>query len=90
LEAGFSDADVHLQSSSIRAEESVCHQTRDALRQAAESGEERTVLICGSVFLMSDARMAMGIDEPRDVRETASVGGSRFQASQDNLPSTSL
>jgi dihydrofolate synthase/folylpolyglutamate synthase len=50
---------------------SVYGQIQLALRLASLRGE--VVVICGTVFIMSDARQALGIDEPRDSKYITSA-----------------
>lgn len=45
-------------------EPSVSLQVREAMKLAADSNE--LLVICGSFFIMADARMELGIKEPRD------------------------
>mmetsp|Transcript_27809 Transcript_27809/g.34811 ORF Transcript_27809/g.34811 Transcript_27809/m.34811 type:complete len:468 (-) Transcript_27809:135-1538(-) len=47
--------------------------------------EEELLVICGSVFLMADAREALGLKEPRDSKFIEEVAGAHLRAAQDNL-----
>lgn len=54
-----------------------------ALRKAEEGGE--VVLVCGTFFIMGEARQALGLDEPQDSQVIAEVAGSHFRASQEHF-----
>ncbi|KAG5190471.1 Mur ligase [Tribonema minus] len=56
-----------------------------AARAAAAGGPEEVVVVCGSVFIMAEARRALGFDEPQDSHLIAEVLGQGFSAGQDNL-----
>jgi dihydrofolate synthase/folylpolyglutamate synthase len=62
---------------------SVTEQMADATRLARAGGE--VLVVCGSVFLMAEAREALGIDEPRDSACIAEVAGAGFRHSQENF-----
>lgn len=62
---------------------SVTDQMADAMRLARRNGE--VLVVCGSVFLMAEAREALGIDEPRDSAYIAEVAGAGFRHSQENF-----
>ena len=62
---------------------SVTDQMTDAMRLARRNGE--VLVVCGSVFLMAEAREALGIDEPRDSAYIAEVAGAGFRHSQENF-----
>ena len=70
-----------------RDETSVSTQVRNALDLAAKNDE--IVIICGSVFIMADAREELGIIEPRDSRVIAEVSGAGMRSSQENFGSSS-
>lgn len=70
-----------------RDETSVSTQVRKALDLAARNDE--IVIICGSVFIMADAREELGIIEPRDSRVIAEVSGAGMRSSQENFGSSS-
>ena len=53
---------------------SVSVQVKSALAFALKSNEV-LVIVRGSVFLMSEAREALGIDEPRDSKKILEVAG---------------
>ena len=71
---------------------SVAEQTRRALEAAkgprGPGAEEPAVLICGSVFLMSDARLELGVDEDADAKTISALQGSHLRAAQDNMAAT--
>ena len=54
-----------------------------AVKVASERGE--VVVVCGSVFLMSDARAALGLDEPRDAPAVSEVLGAHFKSAQESF-----
>ncbi|KAL9184240.1 hypothetical protein ACHAXT_002326 [Thalassiosira profunda] len=62
-----------------RKHPSIAFQVKEALELAASNGE--LLVICGSFFIMADARKQLGIDEPRDSaaigKETARIIESR-------------
>jgi len=62
---------------------SVSKQVRQALTLAAKNDE--LLVICGSVFIMADARDALGIVEPRDSAVVAEVAGAGLRNSQENF-----
>jgi dihydrofolate synthase/folylpolyglutamate synthase len=62
---------------------SVTDQMADAMRLARRNGD--LLVVCGSVFLMAEAREALGIDEPRDSACIAEVAGAGFRHSQENF-----
>jgi dihydrofolate synthase/folylpolyglutamate synthase len=62
---------------------SVTEQMSEAMRLARRNGE--ILVVCGSVFLMAEAREAIGIDEPRDSACIAEVAGAGFRHSQENF-----
>ena len=65
---------------------SVAKQVRDALTVAALNNE--LLIICGSVFIMADAREELGIVEPRDSAVIAAVAGAGLRSSQENFGET--
>lgn len=62
---------------------SVSKQVRSALQLAAANDE--IVVVCGTVFIMADAREELGIIEPRDNEVIADVAGAGFRSSQENF-----
>jgi len=74
-DSNFDEADV-----------SIAAQVRSAVRLASERGE--MVIICGSVFIMSEVRETLGIEEPRDSEYIAEVAGSGMRSGQENFGDT--
>lgn len=62
---------------------SITAQVRSAMRLACERGE--ILIICGSVFIMSEVRETLGIEEPRDSKYIAEVAGSGMKNGQENF-----
>jgi len=62
---------------------SVSKQVRLALELAAKNDE--LLVVCGSVFIMADAREELGIVEPRDSKVIAEVAGAGLRSSQENF-----
>lgn len=62
---------------------SVTRQIQSASLLAQEKGE--ILVVCGSVFLMAEAREALGFDEPRDSAYIAEVAGAGVKAGQENF-----
>jgi dihydrofolate synthase/folylpolyglutamate synthase len=62
---------------------SVAMQVRQALTLAAVNTE--LLIVCGSVFIMADAREELGIIEPRDSAVIAEVAGAGLRSSQENF-----
>ncbi len=50
---------------------------------ASEQGEDETVVVCGSFFVMGDVRQALGFEEPQDSAVIAEVAGAQFAAAQE-------
>ncbi|CAM9667103.1 unnamed protein product [Scytosiphon promiscuus] len=83
-----------------RGNKSVGQAVRDAVTAASLSGsgkegsgggdddDQDVVVVCGTVFMMVDAREELGIDEPRDSAVVAEVAGSHFRSAQDNMGSS--
>jgi len=65
------------------ADRSIAAQVQSAVRLAQERGE--MVIICGSVFIMSEVRETLGIEEPRDSEYIAEVAGSGMRSGQENF-----
>jgi dihydrofolate synthase/folylpolyglutamate synthase len=62
---------------------SITAQVKLAMSLAAKNNE--VLVICGSVFLMAEARTALGIDEPRDSDAITSVAGKGLMACKEKL-----
>lgn len=65
------------------SDRSVSSQVRSALELASASGE--ILVVCGSVFIMSEAREALGYEEPRDSVYISEVAGINFKNTQENF-----
>jgi dihydrofolate synthase/folylpolyglutamate synthase len=52
------------------------------------SENDEILVICGSVFIMADARETLGIVEPRDSAVIAEVAGAGLRSSQENFSDT--
>ena len=48
------------------------------------------LIICGSVFLMAEAREAIGINEPRDSNYIAEMAGAGIRHTQENFGNTKI
>jgi len=91
LEANPILKDAHYCNSNLGDEDSnddstssdVATQVRAALNLAAHNDE--ILVICGSVFIMADAREQLGIIEPRDSAVIAEVAGAGMRSSQENF-----
>mmetsp|Transcript_25765 Transcript_25765/g.60653 ORF Transcript_25765/g.60653 Transcript_25765/m.60653 type:complete len:688 (+) Transcript_25765:108-2171(+) len=64
---------------------SVTHQVQNAMKMASSSPEKEVLVVCGSVFLMAEAREALGFDEPRDSEYIAEVAGAGSKHGQENF-----
>jgi len=62
---------------------SVTLQIHDAMESAKKNQE--ILVVCGSVFLMAEAREALGFDEPQDSSYIAEVAGAGFKHGQENF-----
>lgn len=60
---------------------SITKQVNDAIAMAEIGGE--VLIVCGSVFLMAEAREALGFEEPRDSDYIAEVAGAGVRHSQE-------
>lgn len=67
-------------------ERCVSRQIEQAMELAAEKKE--MLVVCGSVFLMAEAREALGFDEPRDSEYIAEVAGAGVRHGQENFGNT--
>ena len=63
-------------------------QIRQAMDVAVKNDE--LLIVCGSVFLMAEAREALGFDEPRDSAYIAEVAGAGFRNSQENFGNSTV
>ena len=65
---------------------SVEHQIQVAAAgQNNSSDNDEVLVVCGSVFLMAEAREALGIDEPRDSAFIAEMAGAGVRYAQENF-----
>jgi len=62
---------------------SIDAQVRGALELSAWNDE--ILVVCGSVFIMSEARMALGFEEPRDTDCISEVAGANLRHSQEHF-----
>jgi len=83
LEAIFEAEPKLGQSNYDKNNRSVTVQIALALRLALKHDE--ILVVCGSVFLMSEAREALGVIEPRDSKQVTSVAGSGLQKCKERL-----
>lgn len=67
---------------------SITVQVVEAVELARENGE--ILVICGSVFLMAEAREALGFDEPRDSEYIAEMAGAGVRHGQENFGNTTV
>lgn len=72
---------------------SITTQVRNALEIVRENnkinGKKNEILvICGSVFLMAEAREALGFDEPRDSDYISEMAGAGIRHGQENFGNT--
>lgn len=65
------------------SDRSVTRQIRLATELASNNNE--ILVICGSVFLMAEAREALGFEEPRDSEYIAEVAGANLRHGQENF-----
>lgn len=68
------DASYDLQDRSIRKQ-----------IEAAMALRPETLVVCGSVFLMAEARETIGVDEPRDSAYISEVAGAGVRYAQENF-----
>jgi dihydrofolate synthase/folylpolyglutamate synthase len=65
---------------------SITQQLQKALVLAHSANE--VLVVCGSVFLMTEAREALGFDEPRDSQYIAEVAGAHLRHGQEIFANT--
>lgn len=70
------------------ADRSLTNQIRTAMSLAFDNDE--ILVVCGSVFLMSEAREALGFDEPRDSPYIAELAGSKVRYGQELFGNSSF
>lgn len=56
-----------------------------ALAASRASGDDEVVVVCGSVFLMAEARQALGLKEPIDSAALNAVAGSHLSTPESRL-----
>ncbi|KAL4086253.1 hypothetical protein PRIC1_014383 [Phytophthora ramorum] len=56
-----------------------------ALAASRASSDDEVVVVCGSVFLMAEARQALGLKEPIDSAELNAVAGSHMSTPESRL-----
>ena len=62
---------------------SITRQITEATKRAVENDE--ILVVCGSVFVMAEAREALGFEEPRDSAYIAEVAGAGVRHGQENF-----
>ncbi len=67
---------------------SITTQVHVAVEMARQANE--ILVICGSVFLMAEAREALGFDEPRDSEYIAEMAGAGVRHGQENFGNTTV
>jgi dihydrofolate synthase/folylpolyglutamate synthase len=67
---------------------SITTQVTEALELSRQNGE--ILVVCGSVFLMAEAREALGFDEPRDSEYIAEMSGAGVRHGQENFGNTTM
>jgi dihydrofolate synthase / folylpolyglutamate synthase len=67
---------------------SITSQVEKAIQRATEQSE--VLVVCGSVFLMAEAREALGFEEPRDSDVIAELAGSGVRYAQENFGNTKI
>ncbi|KAG7366533.1 folylpolyglutamate synthase [Nitzschia inconspicua] len=82
------DAESHLKAGAHYDlnDRSITRQVDNALSLAKENSD--ILVICGSVFLMAEAREALGFQEPRDSEYIAEMAGAGIRHSQENFGNT--
>jgi dihydrofolate synthase / folylpolyglutamate synthase len=65
---------------------SITRQVESALLLASK--QKDILVVCGSVFLMAEAREALGFQEPRDSEYIAQMAGAGIRHSQENFGNT--
>lgn len=66
-----------------KKDRSLSRQIKEGLRLASKYNE--ILVVCGSVFIMAEAREALGIDEPKDSDFIAEVAGAGMKTFQENF-----
>ena len=82
-------AEPALQGSNCNLDDrSIANQVEDAMTMAKE--KEEILVVCGSVFIMAEAREALGFDEPRDSEYIAEMAGAGVKHGQENFGNTTI
>jgi dihydrofolate synthase / folylpolyglutamate synthase len=91
-EMWHADNDLQLHAQFNVSDRSITNQIRAAVALMPEStrngdteNDDEILIVCGSVFLMAEAREALGFQEPRDSRYIAELAGSGVRHSQENF-----
>uniref|UniRef100_A0A7S3V740 Mur ligase C-terminal domain-containing protein n=1 Tax=Chaetoceros debilis TaxID=122233 RepID=A0A7S3V740_9STRA len=87
-EANFDEANRSI-TAQVKLAIDLVEQSRDNA-DLKTSREEEIVVVCGSVFLMAEAREAIGIDEPRDSKYIAEVAGANLRHGQEFFADTGI
>lgn len=70
------------------SDRSITKQVLTAVEKARANDE--ILVVCGSVFLMAEARQALGFDEPRDSDYIAEMAGAGVRHGQENFGNTTM
>lgn len=82
-------AEPSLEESNFDLEDrSITKQVMNAMNLAKK--EKEILVVCGSVFLMAEAREALGFDEPRDSEYIAEMAGAGVRQMQENFGNTTM
>ena len=78
------DASAGLEHAELSAKETVASQVIAAVEAAQLAADDNAapdevVVVCGTVFIMADARAALGVDEPRDSDELIAAAGAHLK-----------
>lgn len=89
---GLQDTQIHydlndrsITTQLLNAKNEIIHNIIMKNKKNDNNNEEEILIVCGSVFLMSEAREALGIDEPRDTDAITEVAGAGSRHSQENF-----
>lgn len=77
-------ASPHLNDANFDSKDrSITTQVQHAVKLAADRNE--ILVICGSVFVMAEAREVLGFEEPKDSEYIAEMSGAGFRHAQENF-----
>jgi hypothetical protein len=77
--------------SAIASDASSITPTNDNSNEEIDNnGDSDILVVCGSVFLMAEAREALGFDEPRDSPYIAELAGAGVRHGQENFGNRTL